>query len=382
MSMSPLAANAVRSAPGNGAWWPTAASSAWGRRAKAAYETAFEGAHDQRPADRSEYFASDAAVEISPSTAVSRRGMAWHGMAAEAVGILEQGRIESRFRAPVHMLALFESGVRSDGCTSVEGLPPSSLRSYGRKLIFVPAGHEYTDWQETREPPRSAYFYFDPASLPVDPDARVSNACSRPRLFFEDARLWDTAIKLKTLIEGPQASDRLYCEALGVVLAHELMRLALGTRHVEPRVRGGLATWQQRVVGEHIEEHLAEQISLTALAQLVRLSPFHFARAFKQSFGMPPHRFHTHRRIERAKALLSKPAMSVTEVGLVVGFGGTSSFTTSFRKVTGATPTDYRRSVTSFGEPIRRRTGEGADHNSGALSAPTQRRLRCSGSLP
>src|SRR3979411_64922 len=88
--------------------------------------------------------------------------------------------------------------------------------------------------------------------------------------------------------------------------------------------RGGLAAWQQRAVVAHIEEHLTEQISLSALAQLVRLSPYHFCRAFKKSFGIPPHRFHTHRRMEHAKALLAKPAASVTDVGIAIVFDGTS----------------------------------------------------------
>jgi AraC family transcriptional regulator len=289
--------------------------------------------------------ATDSMVEISPRETIRRRGMRWHGMAAEAVGVTQHGRIETRFRAPVHLLALFESGARADGYTFVEGLPRSALRNYKRKLIFVPAGHEYADWQETRSLPRLAYFYFDPVALPAAPDLGLTEASLAPRLFFEDAALWDTAIKLKALIESSQETDRLYCEALGIVLAHELARLALGTRRVEPHIRGGLAAWQQRTVAEHIEEHLTQQISLATLAQLVRLSPYHFSRAFKQSFGMPPHRFHAHRRIERAKDLLAKPAMSVTEVGIAIGFSGTSSFTTSFRKITGMTPTDYRRGV-------------------------------------
>ena len=53
------------------------------------------------------------------------------------------------------------------------------------------------------------------------------------------------------------------------------------------RVRGGLAAWQQRVVTDYVEEHLAEQIPLATLAGLARLSPYHFSRAFKQSFGVP-----------------------------------------------------------------------------------------------
>jgi AraC family transcriptional regulator len=69
------------------------------------------------------------------------------------------------------------------------------------------------------------------------------------------------------------------------------------------------------------------------------------SRAFRQTFGMPPHRFHTHRRIERAKPLLTNPAASVTSVGMAVGFCETSSFSAAFRKGTGVTPSSFQRSV-------------------------------------
>jgi AraC family transcriptional regulator len=93
----------------------------------------------------------------------------------------------------------------------------------------------------------------------------------------------------------------------------------------------------------YIEEHLAEPISLATLAQLAKLSPYHFSRAFKQSFGRPPHRYHTSRRIERAKALLAEPTQSVTEIGFTMGFSEASSFTAAFRRETGLTPSSYRR---------------------------------------
>jgi AraC family transcriptional regulator len=82
-----------------------------------------------------------------------------------------------------------------------------------------------------------------------------------------------------------------------------------------------------------------------SLAQLAQLSPYHFSRAFKQSFGMPPHQYLTSRRIERAKSLLAERKLSVTEIGFDVGFSETSSFIAAFRKVTGETPTEYRRSL-------------------------------------
>src|SRR3977135_2621825 len=99
-------------------------------------------------------------------------------------------------------------------------------------------------------------------------------------------------------------------------------------------VRGGLAPWQQRIVTTYIEEHLGEQIPLATLAELVRLSPYYFCRAFKQSLGLPPHRYHNKRRIEQAKILLAKPAPSVTDIGMKDGFSETSSYNVAFTKTT------------------------------------------------
>jgi AraC family transcriptional regulator len=72
---------------------------------------------------------------------------------------------------------------------------------------------------------------------------------------------------------------------------------------------------------------------------------YYFSRAFRRSFGMPAHRYHISRRIERAKILLAEPAPSVTDIGFALGFGQTSSFTYTFRKATGMTPTAYHRSL-------------------------------------
>ena len=209
--------------------------------------------------------------------------------------------------------------------------------------MFVPAGHEYRDWREPSTPARMALFYFDPDELPGIGDTGA-NALP-PRLFFEDPHLFATAQKLIVLAEGTEPDNGCYIEALGRVLAHELMRLDRAGTPRKSAVRGGLAGWQQRIVTAYIEDHLADPISLADLTDLVGLSTYHFCRAFKQSFGIPPHRYHTSRRIDRAKALLAKPAPSVTKIGLTVGFSETSSFTAAFRKATGLTRTAYHRGL-------------------------------------
>ncbi len=291
---------------------------------------------------------SHATVDVTPSSSVKRRLTSWPGMSAEIVQATRHDKIESRFRAPVHFLAVYDRGARIEGGTTVadpHNSPlHSTLRDFRRKLVFVPANHEYYDWQRPRILTHAIYFYFDPIALMVNMDLHFANIIFSPQLFVEDSRVWDTAIKLKSLIEDVGSDHRLYIEALGIVLAHELVRINSGTPRVEPIVRGGLAAWQERIVVSYIEEHLAAPISLATLAQLVRLSLYYFCRAFKQSFGMPPHRYHMSRRIEHAKILLAKPAPSVTDIGFTLGFSQTSSFTATFRKATGLTPTAYHRS--------------------------------------
>src|SRR6478735_8027121 len=87
-------------------------------------------------------------VAITPGDSFRRRMVRSTGMTAEIVQETGGERIEYRFKAPVHLLILFERGVRREGETAIAGLPGSSLRDLARKFVFVPAGHEYRDWRE------------------------------------------------------------------------------------------------------------------------------------------------------------------------------------------------------------------------------------------
>jgi AraC-like DNA-binding protein len=121
-------------------------------------------------------------------------------------------------------------------------------------------------------------------------------------------------------------------------------RARLGSVPPTPRIaRGGLSGWQRRRLIDFVEAHLGEELRLAAMAAVVDLSPYYFAHAFKQSFGVPPHRYHMLRRVERAKALLAEPAASVTTIALQLGFAETSSFSATFRRLAGMSPSDFRR---------------------------------------
>jgi len=286
-----------------------------------------------------------APVQFTPSDIVHRDIVAWNGVKADEVKVMRRERYEVRSNAACHLLIMLEHAERDDGETVVDGLPRSTLRKLTGRLNFVPRGHYFYGWQKPRVLSRVTCFYIDPRGPLLDPELRFAETDFKPRLYFEDRDLWMIASKLKAQSGDTSPGNRQYAETLGILLAHELLRLNNGRAEERAFVRGGLAAWQKTRVADYLEERLGENVLLSSLAEVAGLSPFHFSRAFKQSFGVPPHRYLTTRRIEHAKTLLASREPSVTQIGMAVGFRETSSFTTAFRKHTGMTPTDYRRSA-------------------------------------
>ena len=284
-------------------------------------------------------------IAVTPPAIVQRQSVDWDLIQAEQVDMIRHESFDYVFKGSRHLLIASERAERHDGETLVDGLPSSKRREWNRRMTFIPAGHRFYGWQKPRALLRSIFLYIDPRSSLLDSELRFSEIDFRPRLFFFDPDVWTTALKLKAQLQNPCPSRSTYVEALGIALAHELTRVNEGSSPLTSDLRGGLPAWQQKKLTQYVEERLALEISLASLADLVQLSPFHFSRAFKQSFGVPPHRYLGLRRIERAKALLANRKLSVTEIGLDVGFSETSSFTAAFRRITGETPTDYRRSL-------------------------------------
>lgn len=310
---------------------------------------------------------SGTTVQISPIESVKRHCKERYGIVTESIYAPARSRIEICYEAPVHLLVLYEDGVRREGETSIAGLPPSGLRNFANKLTFVPAGHSYREWYETSTAIRMTYLYLSPAKLQKSSDADTAYA---PRAFFEDPILWATATKLKNVIGVNQPESKLYFDALESVLAHELSRSGRELAGNSLVSRGGLASWQKRAVIGYIEEHLDERVSLVTLARLARLSPHHFCRTFKQSFGIPPQGYLLQRRMERARVLLADRANSITDVALTLGYAFNSSFTLAFRKITGQTPSEFRKNVTSEAGP--RKNGQNNSRRGGVgRSLPT-----------
>jgi AraC family transcriptional regulator len=98
-----------------------------------------------------------------------------------------------------------------------------------------------------------------------------------------------------------------------------------------------------RRVIEYIQNNITADLSLAELAAVAGVSPSHFQLLFKQSVGLPVHRYIIHRRVDRAIALLRVGTLSVSELALEAGFANQSHLARCMRRVAGMTPSDVRR---------------------------------------
>ena len=101
-----------------------------------------------------------------------------------------------------------------------------------------------------------------------------------------------------------------------------------------------------------IDRDYAQPLDLPTLARIAHVSPSHFSRTFRATFGETPHRYLQRRRIERAMALLSDTAAPVTDVALLVGFTSLGTFSRTFRDVVGDSPTGYRGRTRPVAAPV------------------------------
>ena len=96
-----------------------------------------------------------------------------------------------------------------------------------------------------------------------------------------------------------------------------------------------------------VDARYFEPLAIADLARAARVSPAHFGREFRRAFGESPHQYLLTRRLERAAALLRTTDWSVAHICHAVGLSSVGSFTTSFGRMFGQSPTSYRAAYPS-----------------------------------
>jgi AraC family transcriptional regulator len=140
-----------------------------------------------------------------------------------------------------------------------------------------------------------------------------------------------------------QPPRKMYVESAAQVLANHLVRhYSTDPVSIEETTAQLMPKQFQQAI-DYIHERIDQDISLSELADVVQMSQYRFARAFKQSTGMPPHQYLLSQRIDRAKQLLTMTQLPISDISYQLGFANQSHFTATFRRFTTVTPNMYRK---------------------------------------
>ena len=145
------------------------------------------------------------------------------------------------------------------------------------------------------------------------------------------------------VIEGSATLDALFRHQLTDLLATRLLAAHTGSPTTLQPTMGGLSPHVLRRAVERLRSDSDADVSLAALASDAGLSRFHFCRAFKESTGLSPHAWLRQHRLEQAMNLLRDTDESIVSVAAALGYASQTAFAAAFRKLTGETPSDWRR---------------------------------------
>jgi AraC family transcriptional regulator len=158
-----------------------------------------------------------------------------------------------------------------------------------------------------------------------------------------DPLLSQIVTSLAQEIDGGFA-DRILVESLGTALCIRIARRFVGHLPL-PTSNKGLSPERLRRVRDYVEAHLDDDLSLTVLADIACLSPYHFSRSFKGAAGVGPQRYVIQRRLERAKTLLRQTHQPLAMIAQEAGFADQSHLNSIFRREMGVTPGRFRAAL-------------------------------------
>jgi AraC family transcriptional regulator len=285
----------------------------------------------------------DDRLGVLPAVPVATSGpLGWSGLRAEHFRDTPDFDLDLPGQTH-HLLSLYlrppeRMGLWTEGLEWEEVPPPGSI-------LVLPAGHARRAFW--RGPTESVHVHLDPGlvsrvaaeALDLDPSRVVLPAVGA----LSDPQIQSVILALDAELAGGAAGGRLLAESLANVVAVHLIRRLVPADRAAPRPRGGLSERKLRASIEYIEEHLDSELTLDSIAAVAHLSPYHFARMFKTSTGLPPHQYVITRRVERAKRLLRDGGdLTLAQVAARSGFWDQGHFTRHFKRLVGVTPKRFR----------------------------------------
>jgi AraC family transcriptional regulator len=164
-----------------------------------------------------------------------------------------------------------------------------------------------------------------------------------PNFGARDLVMFGLAQALAGAMEQSSDGTAMFSDCVALAFFAHIVRAYGSVRVAGRSARGGLAAWQLQRARDLINLNLASDPSIAEIAHECGLSSGYFARAFKQSTGVPPYQWLTKMRVERAKELLKDPRCELADIALLCGFVDQSHFTRVFSRSEGYSPGRWRR---------------------------------------
>jgi len=164
-----------------------------------------------------------------------------------------------------------------------------------------------------------------------------------PHFTTSDPLIHGIGLAFKTELEFKGLGGRLYTDSLTTTLLAHLLRHYSTQKPIRQQFTGGLPKRKLKQVMDYMNEHLAEDLPLNAIANQIGMSQSHFFRLFRQSTGLSPHQYRLQQRIERAKKLLLHSELSIADIAISVGFYDQSHLARHMRRLLGVSPKQLRR---------------------------------------
>lgn len=286
-----------------------------------------------------EFLTGSTFQSLSATLTIASREAQWPRIVVEYLCLQPAG--ECLWCLPSHTIRI----ALQEGCLErqINGgcLQRHPIRAGG--IIISPAYSQ--EWLRSSEPVDFLNVSLDPTLLNQVAQTWTSSRALEvhwPEEVIEDPLILQFGLALRTEIEAASAHISLvYVEALTHTLAAHLLRRFSVGKAEEPTIAGPITIGNMPAVTEYIRAHLHQPLTLTELADVVAMSPHHFARVFKQATGISPHQYILQIRIEQAKTLLLRQDVSLARIASELGFVDQSHFTRAFKLRVGITPSAF-----------------------------------------
>jgi AraC family transcriptional regulator len=164
-----------------------------------------------------------------------------------------------------------------------------------------------------------------------------------PHYVMQDTLIDIIGKSLTMELTADRFGSQLLVDSLTIALSIHLLRNYSNLHKPLRTYTGGLPKRKLQQAIAYIHDHLAENLTIAAIADELEMSQYYFSRLFKQVIGVSPYRYVMEQRIEAAKHLLKRTPLPISMIADRVGFANQNQLTVQFRNLMGTTPSNYRK---------------------------------------